>query len=569
MHIRTIAILGTICFLFFYGNPAAQPSADETPQTITEKNSEAVATKAAERDQNEDSIKMLLSIINLKKDLRKRITEKKAAYAASTSDAEKTELKAELEKLDHQLSQANADFERTATGIDISLFDETEDLPFNWKDELVSLLKPGIMELKRLTAKTRYKTQLQEELSSYKDLHPVSKQANENLNKIISKTTDPLVKKDLKGLLPEWASVESQLSNRMEIIQMELERMDAEEKSLIETSQKSVKNFFRTRGLFLIIAIIACIGVVLFLRLLYRNLVKMLPGYSERYRPFHIRAIDLFFRVLTLILSLLILILVFYIFEDWVLLSLSLIILLGLGWAAKSTLPQFWAQSRLMLNIGAVREGERVVLDGIPWLVKNINMFSKLENPDLGIKLRVPIELLMDKCSRKFNQKESWFPCRKNDWVILADGTRGCVVSLSHEVVEMVLRGGARKIYQTQDFLSQSPLNLSANFRIKTLFGISYECQSESTSTVLELLEKYIEKRIEAEGYADTLLNLKVEFASAGGSSLDLVVISDFKGEMAPLYNRLRRAFQRWCVDACTENKWDIPFPQLTVHKAS
>jgi len=43
------------------------------------------------------------------------------------------------------------------------------------------------------------------------------------------------------------------------------------------------------------------------------------------------------------------------------------------------------------------------------------------------------------------------------------------------------------------------------------------------------------------------------------------VVIADFKGEMGELYNRLRRAIQRWSVDACTAYGWEIPFPQLTL----
>ena len=60
-----------------------------------------------------------------------------------------------------------------------------------------------------------------------------------------------------------------------------------------------------------------------------------------------------------------------------------------------------------------------------------------------------------------------------------------------------------------------------------------------------------------------------VEFAQAAASSLDVVVIADFKGEMAPLYNRLSRSIQRWCVDACTQNNWEIPFPQLTIHRES
>jgi len=47
---------------------------------------------------------------------------------------------------------------------------------------------------------------------------------------------------------------------------------------------------------------------------------------------------------------------------------------------------------------------------------------------------------------------------------------------------------------------------------------------------------------------------------------VDLAVIADFKGELGDLYNRLRRAIQRWCVDACTEYGWEIPFPQMTLH---
>ncbi len=525
------------------------------------------ASSAIQQNPNDESIKMLLSIIQLKKDLTKRITEKKADIKNTRSDTEKKVLTDELTKLDKQLAQANLDFKRTATGIDITLFDEKEDIPFDWKDELVSLLKPGIMELKSLTAKARYKTQLQEELSAYKTLHPFSEEANRNLTVLLADIKDPAMKKNLENLLPEWAGIESQIGNRMEIIQMELDKIEAEKKSLIETSKQSIKIFFRTRGLYLTIAILACIGLIFFLKFIHITIKKALPAYSSAYRPFHIRAIDLSFKFFTLVFTLLTLVLVFYIFEDWVLLSLCIIVLLGVGWTAKTALPKYWEQSRLMLNIGAVREGERIVLDGIPWLVHKINMFTSLKNPDLGIKLRVPIEVLFDKTSREFDKKESWFPCRKDDWVILADGTRGCVVSLSHEMVEMVLRGGARKIYQTQDFLSQSPLNLSINFRIKTLFGVSYDLQSISTNTLLETMDAYIKSQVEAEGYTNSLLNLRVEFAQAGGSSLDLVIITDFKGEMAPLYNRLSRAIQRWCTDACSQNNWDIPFPQLTVHK--
>ncbi|WP_459946194.1 hypothetical protein [Desulfocastanea catecholica] len=482
----------------------------------------------------------------------------------------KNNLAVELDRLDKMLASANRDFERIATGVDIGLFDEKKEEQLDWKDEVVSLVKPGITELKRLTQKARQKTSLKDELSFYQELEPVARQANENLMDLISsRTEDKTIKQNLEKLVPEWRGGEKQISSKLEITQMQLAELESEGQSLIETSQTSIKNFFKTRGLFLFIALVSCIGIILLIRFAYLFLIKYIPGYMSEYRPFHLRALDLLFRVITLFAALFVVILVFYLFEDWVLLSLAIIFLMGLGWAAKHTLPRFWHQSRLMLNIGAVREGERVVYQGVPWLVKSINMFSLLENPDLGQTLRVPIETLMDLTSRPFQRHEPWFPCRKNDWVILSDGTRGGVTSLSHEMVELVMRGGAKKVYQTADFLGLSPLNLSVNFRLKIIFGISYNLQAVATNEVLEILDAYIRKQLTAEEYEKSLLNLRVEFSAAGSSYLDLVVIADFEGKMAPLYNRISRAIQRWCTDVCTENDWEIPFPQLTVHKAA
>jgi hypothetical protein len=513
------------------------------------------------------TLTMLNSILEHKQQLEQRIMVKQQTMAESTSETEKNNIAAELERLDKMLSSANEDFERIATGVDTSLFEEKKEVPFNWKDELVSLIKPGIMELKQVTQKARQKADLKEELSTYQELTPIARQANENLMALIEKTEDPVLKKGLEKLVPEWKGQERQLVSRLEITQMQLAELVSEEQSILESSQKSIKQFFKTRGLFLFVALIACIGILLILRMAYLFLVKRIPGYQAVYRPFHLRVMDLLYRVVSVLAALLAVIMVFYLFEDWVLLSLAIIFLLGLAWAVKNTLPRFVHQSRLILNIGAVREGERLVYQGVPWLVKKINFFSVLENPDLGQTLRVPIETLMDLTSRPFQRHEPWFPCRKNDWVILSDGTRGCVTSLSHEMVEMVLRGGAKKVYQTSDFLGMCPLNLSVNFRLKIVFGISYDLQSVATSRVPEILDAHIRERLTEENYEESLLNLRVEFAQAGSSSLDLVVIADFDGKMAPLYNRISRAIQRWCTDACTANDWEIPFPQLTVHK--
>lgn len=560
-HLISMVLFLCLCF------PSAALAGDTQIDASSSSPEQKVLEPEQALDKNETSLKMLHSITELKKGLTQRINEKNKALKKSSSDTEKESLTFELKKLDKQLNDYTRDFERIATGIDVGLFAEKKVEAFDWKNELVSLVEPGIKEIKRLTVRARYKTKLKDERSYYHDLIPVAEEAVNNITQLMSQSKDRELKKKLKNLLPEWQGVEKQIQNKLEIVGMQLAEMESEEKSIIETSRTSVKNFFRTRGLFLFIAVIACLGVFFFLRLFSRILVRFIPGYTSKYRPFHIRVLNLFFKIFALFLTLFVLVFVFYVVEDWVLLSLTIIFIMGVGWAAKNTLPQYWHQSRLMLNIGAVREGERMVHHGVPWLVKSINVFSELENPYLGVKLRLPIEELLDKTSRPFHKKEPWFPCKRNDWVILADGTRGVVTNLSHEMVELVQRGGSHKTYQTGDFLALSPLNISVNFRLKIPFGISYDLQKESTGSVLEILESYIDAQIDKEGYKKSLANLRVEFQQAGGSSLDMVVIADFKGDMAPLYQRLSRAIQRWCVDACTLNNWEIPFPQLTIHK--
>lgn len=558
-----VALLTLLCFQVPLHARSGEPDGREAAQPAEE----AIDAAQDDQDKQKTALEMLRSIVQMKADLVTRMAEKKKRIRQSESDAQKEMLTSELTQLDQQLAAATRDFERIATGVDDGAFSEKKAERFDWKNELVSLMKPGIMEIKRLTAKARQKTQLRDQLSTYEDLMPVAVQARTRVEALLADAENPSLKKELKKLLPEYKGMETQISNKLNLVRLQLAELEQKETSLLESSGDSIKKFFKTRGLFIFIAIVACLGVVLVLRACYRFFIRMVPGYKAAYRPFHIRAFELVYRILIFLMALLAVILVFYIFEDWVLLSLAIIFLMGVAWAAKNTLPRFVLQSRLMLNIGAVREGERMMYEGVPWLVKHINVHSTLENPDLGIRIRLPIEALLDKTSRPFHQSESWFPCRKNDWVILSDGIRGCVTALSHEMVELVMRGGARKTYQTEDFLGLAPLNLSMNFRLKVPFGISYTLQKEATGRVPDQLAAFIESRMEEEGYTKDLLNLRVEFANAGTSSLDLVVIADFDGTRAPLYNRITRAIQRWCVDAATLHGWEIPFPQLDIHQ--
>jgi hypothetical protein len=139
------------------------------------------------------------------------------------------------------------------------------------------------------------------------------------------------------------------------------------------------------------------------------------------------------------------------------------------------------------------------------------------------------------------------------------------VVSLSPDVIELVERGGARVFYKTSDFLSLSPSNLSRNFRLRVPFGIGYKHQQQATEIIPDLLKEFIEQRFEEAGYDDACLKLLVEFMQANDSSLDLVILADFKGEVADIKARLERFINRCCVEACTKYDWEIPYPHISL----
>jgi phosphotransferase system IIB component len=514
----------------------------------------------------EDALVMLNSIAELQHNLKTQIALTREKIKTSVSDAEKARLEEELVRLDRQLSDSSNDFERIATGVDVGLFVEKKPEAFSWKEELTTLIEPAIREVKRLTVRARQKTKLKDTISELSSIKPVASNAVKQLERLYGTTQDPDIKKEIKELLPEWRNNENRIRNKLELAQLELSQMQDKEVSLVESFSKSVRDFFRVRGLYLAMALIAFICIILSGRLFHRLVFRLLPGANLEHRPFHVRFLDLFLRVFTVAVAIFGLFFVLYQAEDWFLLSMTIIFFLGFTWTIRQAVPRFWQQGRLMLNVGSVREGERLLLYDVPWKVETIHVFCRLFNPTLGIHLRLPIEDIVGLVSRPYAPEEPWFPCKKGDWVVVGDRPRTRVVSLSHELVETVERGGKRYLFKTSDFLGQNLVNLSRNFRLRVVFGVSYDLQAQVTSTIPTLLKTFIEGRMEEEGYAKSCLNLLVEFKEAGSSSLDLVILADFKGELADIYARLERSIQRWCVDAATTYNWEIPFPQLTFH---
>ncbi|MBF0263866.1 MAG: hypothetical protein HQL46_01240 [Gammaproteobacteria bacterium] len=516
---------------------------------------------------NNETYQTLESLVKQKTILESEIQHLKKEIESNKLTEEKKELNGQLQSLKEELANTQKYLSEIAAGTDISSLSKQEEEAFNFTKEVLALIKPIVDEVKSMTSDIRQKSSLKDKIHYLNIRLPILEEALTNLKNIKNSSDNKEINTALSDIEKNWQKQQSLMRSEYQAAQLQLNKIIAQENSDKASTASWAKQFFQKRGLYLGVAILVVIIILVLSKGSYSAMQKYLPGFKAKHRVFRIRFIELLHRVFTILLMIIGPMIVFYLVEDWVLFSLGLLLLIGIGWTLREAIPHYWSQIYLFLNMGSVREGERIDLDGLPWLVEKINVYCCLINPTANLEIRIPIKDMVGKISRPYDKGELWFPCRNGDWVLLSDGIRGMVNSISQEMVQLIQRGGARKTYSMSDFIAQSPLNLSITFRLKETIGISYNLQSESTHKIPDILAEFIHNKANEEGYGDDLISLKVEFEYANTSSLDIVVIADFNGQLADLYNRLRRRIQRWCVEACTEYNWEIPFQQITIHK--
>lgn len=536
-------------------------------QTSAEHSSPIPVT--AEEESARRTLTTLQGLLEAQNSILTKLQEKENALKLAESEEERTRLSEEIAGLRTRATALAKNFQSISTGIDVETFTRKPKTAFNWKEEFQEILGPIIEELKEMTARPREVERLRKEIDTYRKQQIMINEALDNILLLKQYATTPAVDQELSAIESVWIEREKDVSNQLEVAQYQLAEKQNAEKPLTDSVQEFVREFFSRRGRNVVMAVLAFVGVFLLLRYLYKHFVKISPFHGGRKRTFYGRLVDVVYMVGTFIGSIMAVIVVLYVAADWVLLGLVIILLLGIIWAARQGGAMMWEQGKLLLNLGTVRENERVIYSGLPWKVLSLNLHTRFHNPALkGGMIRLPLRDLIGLQSRPFYKDEPWFPCQEDDWVLLGDGTFGKVVMQTPEIVQLLLLGGSHKTYPTTAFLDQNPINLSNNFQVDATFGIDYKHQALSTQEVPTKLKARIQSDLEKEGYKRHLLNLTVEFRTAASSSLDIAILADFSGEVASDYPKLERLLQRIAVDACNEHGWEIPFTQVTVHTA-
>lgn len=506
------------------------------------------------------------SLENIRSDIRKN----QDALDSTEGLGRQGDIEEQIRKLDSQRESLERNFSEISSGIDVSVFGiEKGKIELNWQKEVLTLLGPLVNELKRLTSGPREMAFYRSQIEELEEKQQLISTALDNIStlKQESKKPDPLLLNGLENEFARWKDRALQIETQLEIFRQKLNKKLKERTSVIDSVKSIPALFFKSRGRNLLIAFLTTLIFCLVLRRIQHiinfSLQSTGKGQSFRYRLFSV--IYLFF---TGIGSVFVFLTVLFFFGDWVLLVIGGMFLLGLLWSSRQAIPKFWNQAVLLLNLGPVREGERVVYKGLPWRVSAIGFYTSMENPQLdGGLLKLPLKDIAEMRSRPSGKNEFWFPTTQGDWIIVNEKF-GKIVHQGVDLVRLQLPGSAVVTYPTLDFLGLKPTVLSNGYRISLTFGVDYRHQQYVTDVICGALVEDIQNGLVESLCTKSQVTTRVEFQSAAESSLELYLCCDFTGELAPLYERLKRAIATLAVESCNRRGWTIPFPQLTVHMA-
>ncbi len=486
-------------------------------------------------------------------------------------------------EIEKELTSLNSKFESLATKIQESDIQSHDQPELTWMQELQEITKPLLMALREITERPRKIESLKTWIQSLKDQIATYEVARNNVEELmeleIQLNQEPggselasVNPADIKKSFQEKLSALKEKYNP-EYLQLDLEESKKQlnalqdaDISVIKMTSEFIRDFFQVRGRNLLIAIATFLlfwGVLSSIFWLVSHKTTLFSRLDIHYR----KVIKAAYRFLILGVGTMASIVSLYLLDDWLILSILILVFVGMALAFREFIPSLVQELRLILNLGTVREGERMIWEGIPWLVQEIGVYAVLRNARLqGGLLKLRVGELIGHHSRPLVHEEEWFPTKVDDWVFLSDETYGRVMKQTFEQVVLECLA-SRRYFPTAEFLQMSPRNLSTGFRILIRFGLDYGVQSKICDDLPQLFEERLSQEFadRVAGEEPDIQSIHVQFESAEASSLNLLVSVKVDGRCADEYFSLKRKINRLLVQVCNENSLTIPFNQLTV----
>jgi len=465
------------------------------------------------------------------------------------------------------VTQLRTTLEAIATGgVDRKLFETaTKENKKDWREDVSLIAQPVLDSLKEITEKPRRVKELNELIELKNTEISTSNEALRSLATMSnSDETNPL-HGSLLNLTNKWQKRLDDAQAAIALAEIQLKGL-AGDQSLSESIYSALINFAKGRGLTIVMAIAAAWFVWFCVRVLLKIYQHILLDNRQKESRTRYRVAKYSVQAMTFSLILIAVFIVFYERHDVLLLGLLILLIVGFVLNAKQLLPRYTKEARLLLNLGAMREGERVIYKDLPFRVESINLYTMFKNPELAGSFRIPLAELTKIASRPVTN-DSWFPTSVGDIVFLGNSQLLEVLSQNPDTVELKKRGGELLSIPTAQFYSMSMTNLSrlGTFGVTSSFGVDYNHQHISTNEIPAHLKDAVTAAINASDLAEALQEVRVELAQAANSSINYWIFVTMHSRVAFSYFRVERIIQSACIEACGRRGWTIPFPHIAL----
>ena len=537
-------------------------------EKIIEQADKTESSASQETENKKKELKtQLIELSGIIKLQQKILGDLKSKLDQNPTELTKVALEGQISESEQILKNAQTAFESIVTGgLDLENFQEMPDQSFDWQSDLIEIIQPIFQSLKDLTEQPRAMERIRKTIEFYQQNLV---EINDSIQKIQEWQSEQIVdlsaRQQIKAIEESWLLRKSEAERNLELFQLQLSNLQIRQESIWSSVWTAFGAFLTGRGLNLMLAVLATMAVWFGMRSVLRFMVPK-EGVDEfQTRSQYSRVLFYTYRILMMVASTAVFLIVLYVTGDWLLLGLALLILAGIAIGLKKYLPQFLAEAKLLLNLGAVREGEMVTYEGVPWMVKSINIYSHLVNPVLkGGELRMPLREMSHLISQPIADDEPWFPSNLHDYILLPDGSFGQVVIQTPEFVQIKSREMIRT-YLVSDYLNLAVKNLSmGSFACVSNFGLSLEHQEICLDTVPKAFEGAIKSNFERNEMQSSLEELRVEMSSIQSASIQYFLYVQMKSGAAEHYWKIQRMMQQACVATCNREGWKIENPDST-----
>lgn len=519
-------------------------------------------------DFNEDKLETIDLIKKSLAETKYLLQTKEKQAKLEKDEKQRIILEADAKRLRDRYGKIKLNLVSVITDIKIDEIKKTDEIKKrDLLQEAQELLGPALDTIQRISAKPRKIEALKKELATYQEKIALTDVALKNIERV---TNSP----DFKTLVPDLESyieeakfnvndLRQELTLKVEHINRDLNDLTKDDKSMLDATTSLVKDFFSTKGKNLTIStFIFFLTIWSISRLRNKYLLQIIENNPDKYI---LKTLNSLYGLISITSATALSIFTLYLLGDWVLVTFLVLFIAGTLWAFKDYIRKLTAEGKLILNLGAVKEGDLIIYQGLPWRVKNISFITTFENIFLDTPvIKISIAEILQMHSRKIHPNEPWFPSKTGDWVMLSDGTYGEIKLQTIEQVIVEIGSSQRKYYSVAQYLNLSPTNLSYGFTVDFTWGLDYLDQTIFLSSVTPNINAKMKKLLKE--YAYPPIDFSVDFHSAGASALNLNIIGRFSGEFAGKRIQILKDLQSMLLQICTEDRLNIPFNQMVVH---